>query len=157
MQELKHDDGNSGGRHQQEDEAGNYYKELVSKHKEKYSTPQYRLWARMQASGLHDNMDDPPNVAAFDSTPKRPRKDSLSNSLTDAAVAIVNTLSNTEKPKNDTVCKAVGVSPGKSIELRMKNYEQLRYLQQLYDDNIINECEFKEQKESILLSLRKLL
>jgi len=51
---------------------------------------------------------------------------------------------------------AAGVSPAKSVELRMKNFEQLRYLQQLFDDGILSEGEFTEQKQSILSALRKL-
>ena len=38
----------------------------------------------------------------------------------------------------------------------MKNYEQLRVIQQLYDDGIINDKEFAEQKQSILTFLRKI-
>jgi hypothetical protein len=49
------------------------------------------------------------------------------------------------------------VSPGKSAELRMKNFEQLRYLQHPYDDGILTIKEFEEQKEKILSSLRKLV
>ena len=48
------------------------------------------------------------------------------------------------------------VSPRKSVELRMKNYEQLRYLQKLFDDRILNTKEYAEQKQSIIDSLRKL-
>jgi len=49
-----------------------------------------------------------------------------------------------------------GVSPSKVIELRMKNFEQLRYLHQLYDDGILDTKEFTEQKQNILTSLQKL-
>ena len=38
----------------------------------------------------------------------------------------------------------------------MKNYEQLRYLQQLYDDGILSTEEYREQKELIIGSIRKL-
>jgi hypothetical protein len=38
----------------------------------------------------------------------------------------------------------------------MKNYEQLRFLQQLYDDGILCAKEYTEQKESILGFLRTL-
>ena len=38
----------------------------------------------------------------------------------------------------------------------MKNYEQLRYLQQLFDDGIFTQEEYEEQKRGILCSLRKL-
>ena len=49
-----------------------------------------------------------------------------------------------------------GVSPGKAVDLRMKNYEQLRYLQQLYEDGILDQKEFIEQKKDILTILKKL-
>ena len=49
-----------------------------------------------------------------------------------------------------------GVSPGRAVDLRMKNFEQLRYLQQLYDDNILDKKEYVEQKASILAALRNL-
>ena len=38
------------------------------------------------------------------------------------------------------------VSPGKAVELRMKNFEQLRYLQQLFEDGILSDTEYTEQK-----------
>jgi len=38
----------------------------------------------------------------------------------------------------------------------MKNYEQLRYLQSLYEDGILNKDEYDEQKKNILTSLSKL-
>ena len=54
----------------------------------------------------------------------------------------------------ETVTK--GISPGKIIELRMKNLEQLQYLQNLFEDDILDEKEYSEQKNNILSSLRKL-
>ena len=51
---------------------------------------------------------------------------------------------------------SVGVSPGKAVDLRMKNYQQLRYIQQLYDDGILTELEYTEQKREILASLKRL-
>ena len=49
-----------------------------------------------------------------------------------------------------------GLSPGKFADLHMKNLQQLRYLQQLHDDNILSDTEFKEQKQIVLSALRKL-
>ena len=154
----KRDEGSVGRRQEQEDDVNSFYKTLVDKHKDKYTTPQYRLWARMQVSGLHDDLDKPPNIPSFSNPPKRQRTNSLSDSLTGAAVAFANTLSGAQ---SSTVSMSapgpsVGVSPGKTIELRMKSYQQLRYLQQLYDDGVINEEEFKEQKKNVLGSLRSL-
>ena len=42
-----------------------------------------------------------------------------------------------------------GVSPSKAAELRMKNFEQLRYLQGLFDDGIITDKELVEQKQMV--------
>lgn len=58
--------------------------------------------------------------------------------------------------KSDNSVGSVGISPKKSVELRMKNYEQLRYLQQLFEDGILSDWEYAEQKQNILDSLRKL-
>ena len=40
------------------------------------------------------------------------------------------------------------MSPGKAVELRMKNYQQLCFLQQLLEDGILDEKEFTEQRET---------
>ena len=50
----------------------------------------------------------------------------------------------------------VGMSPGKSIEIRMKNLQHLRYVQELYEEKILSEPEFIEQKQMILDLLWKL-
>jgi len=50
----------------------------------------------------------------------------------------------------------VGISPGKTADIRMKNLQQLRFLQQLMEDRIISEKEFLEQKNIILETLRNL-
>ena len=42
------------------------------------------------------------------------------------------------------------------MELRIKNLEQLRYLQQLFEDGVITENEFVELKRDILTALRNL-
>jgi hypothetical protein len=42
------------------------------------------------------------------------------------------------------------------VELRIKNYEQLRYLQQLYNDGILTAEEYHEHKQLIITSIRKL-
>lgn len=87
----------------------------------------------------------------------------MSDTISEAAVSIVHALSGSTKEKGkeqDTPTKSasvsIGISPGKSVELRMKKFEQLRYLQQLYEDHILDESEYKEQKQNILTALRKL-
>ena len=117
-------------------------------------TPFLHSWGRTISAGLHDS---PPDLPAFlQSQPKKPcKQESLSDTISEAAVSIVHALSSREKGKEqDTRTKSAsvstGVSPGKSVELRMKNFEQLRYLQQLYEDHILDESEYKEQKQKKL-------
>ena len=152
---------------EKEDEVEDVYQDLWRKHADKYSTPQLRLWARMVSSNLHEDLDNPPDIPAFcGSTPKKSRQQqSLSNALSGAAVAIVKALRNdSQSQANDTTVtqtqlpSVASVSPAKSVELRMKNVERLRYLQQLFDDDVhvLTQEEYMEQKQSILSSLRKL-
>lgn len=141
-------------RHDKEDEVESIYKDLKEKHNDKYDTPKLRLWARMIASDLHDNYETPPNVPAFSgSTPKRYQTENMYAAITGAAVAFANALGG-QKPSISS--HPSPLSPGKSIELRMKNFEQLRYLQQLFDDGILNDKEYAEQKANIISSLHKL-
>lgn len=131
--------------------------------------PQLRLWSRMVVNELHDDLEEPPNIPAFSSTPKRQNQPSVSNSINavsnaihgastainGATSAITNILHGGTLNVNGSSSQ-LGVSPGKKIELRMKNYEQLRYLQQLVDDGILTQVEYMEQKKTILGSLRNL-
>ena len=111
---------------------------------------------------MHDNFETPPDLPAFrNEAPKKMKQDSLSDTLAGAAVAFVNAFSSShggpqQSAQNPTVAGSsvtpVGLSPSKAVDLRMKNCQQLRYLQQLYEDGILTT---KEQKEKILSSLRK--
>ena len=101
----------------------------------------------MICSGIHEDYDTPPDIPAFSGmTPKKPHKDSLSDALTGAAVAFAQSLSGSktrdDSPKRmPSMLTATGIFPGKAVELCMKNLEQLRYLQQLFEDGILNEGE----------------
>ena len=91
-------------------------------------------------------------IPAFSgTTPKRSRKESFSDAISGAAIAIMNALSDSQKeaaetPQLSSGTLAPAMSPSKAVDLRMKNFEQLRYLQQLYEDNILNETEYLEQR-----------
>ena len=124
--------------------------------------PRLKLWAWCIASGIHDNYDNPPDTPAFSgAAPKCARKESLSEAISGAAVAIVKALSTDPKEKASEGLQSIcppgpGVSPGHAVDLRMKNFQQLRFLQQLYEDNILDEKQYAEQKKKkgILQSLR---
>ena len=143
-------------RQEKENEIDNVFTELKQKH-DNYDVPKLRLWARMIASKLHDDMDKPLNIPAFDSTPKRPRA-GFSDALSGAAVAFANALhGEPSRPsiRGSVSSLATGVSPGKSVELRMKNLDQLRCLQRLYDDGVLSQAEYTEQKDIVLQMLKK--
>ena len=46
-----------------------------------------------------------------------------------------------------------GVSPGRVVDIRMKNLEHLRFIRHLLDDGILSSEEFDEQKCIILDTL----
>ena len=163
----KRDEMVSSRRQEKEDEVDDIFQELKDKHGDKFGIPKLHLWARMVGANLHDDLENPPNIPAFcGNTPKRLRQqESFSDVIGGAAVAIVRALaSETPSKANDasaTPCQSStslpnSLSPAKAVEMRMKNYEQLRYLQQLFDDGILTQEEYEEQKRGILCSLRKL-
>lgn len=158
----------SSRRQEKESEVEEVYTNLVSMHKDSYTTPQLRLWARMVCSNLHADLEMPPDIPAFSGKPaqrKSRQRESVSDVIGSAAVAIVNALKN-DTPNTSGSIGTPGstgntsgmsvISPAKSVELRMKNYEQLRYLYQLFDDGIITQKEFAEQKNDIMIALKKL-
>lgn len=143
-----------------EDELESIFKQLKEKHQDKFSGPQLRLWARIIAAKTHDDLDDPPRVPMITGSVKRNSqpKESLSDAFASAVTAIAKVLS-----PIPNVTQAKGAenqatfSPGKKLELRMKNLEQLRQLQQLLEDGILSQEEFASQKKIVLCSLNKLL
>ena len=133
------------------------FQDLKEKHGAKYDTPRLRLRAWMVASNLHEDLDMPPNIPAFMSTPQKSRSPALCTALSEAATAFAKALE--KQDGSGSACSgsssspSVGVSPGKAV---VKNYQQLRYIQQLYDDGILTELEYTEQKREILASLKRL-
>ena len=88
--------------------------------------------------------------------PKRQKQETLSDALAGAATAFVKAFHSTATASiSNTPASSVGISPGKTADIRMKNLQQLRFLQQLMEDRIISE-EFLEQKNNILETLHNL-
>jgi len=59
-----------------------------------WDVPRLKLWARCIVSGVHSDYDNPPDCPAFSGTaPKRARRESFSDAISGAAVAIVKALS----------------------------------------------------------------
>ena len=151
-------------RQEKEEEVEAMFCELKDKHSGKFSVPQLRLWARMVANGIHDDLEEPPQVPMITGiTPKRAKKETLSDVLTPLANAITKAFTGNQAsstPEKRAVASQqssqCGISPAKVADIRMKNLEQLKFLQQLYEDGILSHAEFIEQKGIILDLLRKL-
>ena len=79
-------------RQEREDQMDEVFKDLKSKHNDKYSVPQLRLWSRMICTSLHDDTEKPPNIPAFGATTKKPRKESVTDAITDAAATVIKAL-----------------------------------------------------------------
>lgn len=146
--------------------------QLKDIHGDKFTAPQLRMWARyVQAGHYRDLVEPPPLPALKGIPPKRDRKESLSDAIAGAAITFINAMRSPESnvkannvvinaqtpPKNDpTNSVIVGISPGRATDLRMKKLKELRELQALLEQSILNEAEFAEQKAIVLESLRKL-
>ena len=164
-------------RQDKEEEVEGIYQELRSNHGDRYTIPQLRLWARMIQCGTYDDYNDPPRVPMITGNPSQhPKRNSLEEAITGAAEAIAKvftpqptqvTPASTSTPQPTQVTSAsaaavqmgsgtIGISPGKTTDLRMKNLQQLRLLHQLFEENVITEKELQEQKSLILDALRKL-
>ena len=102
----------------------------------------------------HDDMDNPPKVPMITgSVQRQPCSESLTDAITSAASAVAKAFSPTTPPSSQTmIC-----SPSKTVDIRMKNLEQLRILQQLREDGILNEEEFSMQKQIVIKSLSQLV
>ena len=155
-------------RQEKEEEVDDTYKELKEKHGDQHDNLKLRLWARMIASGLHDSLEEPPDVPAFQRKEAKKKRESVAGAISGAAEALMKfvdkqspapavnpeTLANSEASTCSS--RSVGISPSKAADLRMKNLEQLRYLQGLYEDDILTDNELVEQKRAILNAIRKL-
>ena len=126
------------------------YEKLRKQHEgEGYNIPQLKMWARMLCCGTHDEYDKPPKSAMITGVePSRPKKDSFTAAITGAAEAVAKVLSPQSSQSVPQASGTVGISPVKKTELRMKNLEQLRVLQQLYEASILSDAEFKMQIQS---------
>lgn len=141
------------------------FEEIYSKLKSQqegstYTVPQLKLWARMIDCGTHEDYKDPPNVPMITGTPQRRQKESFSEVLAGAAETIIKAFSTPQNPPATLNLKstpgATGISPGKCTDLRSKNLQQLRVLQELYEDKILSDSELAEQKAIVLDALRSL-
>lgn len=143
VKKKKKEEGTGSRRQEKEANVEKTCEELYNKHKDGYTKPQLRLWARMIVNDLHESYSDPPNVPMITGLVQKPKKkDTVSTPTT--------------RPPEMAVPHSNTLSPGRCADLRMKNFEQLRYIQQLHKDSILTEAEFANQKKKILEALSNL-
>lgn len=138
---------------EQEEELESVFQKLRGMHENKWSGPQYRLWARAIVTGVHESDDHPPNAPMFNGgIPKQP-KESLVDAFAGAAKVIAKAFA---PPAKEAENVAVHFSPRKKVDVRLKNLEQLRILQSLLEDGILSIEEFTQQKCIVLRELNNL-
>ena len=142
-------------RNEKEEELEDIFQNLKEKHGNEYSGPQLRLWARMIIAHTHDDMNNPPKVSMITgSVQKQPRRESLTDAFASAATAIAKAISPAHSQQSDaSPSLQVRCSPSKTVDIRMKNLDQLRCLQRLWEDGILTEEEFLAQKRIVLHNL----
>ena len=166
--------GHVSQRAHKEGEIDDLVAELKEIHSDKhnYSDPQYRLWARMITNGIHSSKETPPQVPMITGVvPSRQARRSIDETVASTVAAVVKgmgaaqplqaqvqhnvptTPSHLTSMQNPT---SLAISPGKAVEIRGKCFSQLASLKQLFEDSVLTEDELKEQKSSILDTLRKL-
>ena len=64
--------------------------DLSERHGSKWNHRQYQIWARMHVNNQWDRLDEPPNIPLISGGIKISRKETLSETLSGAAVALVN-------------------------------------------------------------------
>ena len=109
----------------------------------------------MISSNLHDSLEDPPNIPIFQaSTPKRQKtSDSITSAINGAAVNLANVLKGDVTSSSE---QAILSSTEKVVDLRRKIFEQLQFIKNLYDNDVLSKEEFEEQKSTILNGIRML-
>ena len=106
---------------------------LTEMHGDEFSIPQQRLWAQTINCGTHDSFEIPPALSMFAPPPKQQFKDSLTDTV--AAVLAKAISPGTASVKDASRLDHLPLTTsGKSADLRMKNLQLLRYIEQLFED-----------------------
>lgn len=124
---------------------------------EKWTLPQYRLWARMKVNGQHDDLDTPPQIPLFTNVVKTASKqrDSLKDALTSAATAVVGMIRGPQATCTPTPSTTT-LSPSKRAQVSGQYLEHLEKLKKLHESGVLSLDEFNEQKGFALNNIRQL-
>ena len=119
--------------------------------------PKLRLWAKLISEGHYEDYDSPPNIPLIAGASK-PKKESLTEVVQGAATAIAKVLQPVNAPAKQNVLVDDGtkISPLKVATVRRSCLEDLKKLKELFDDNVLSETEFLNEKEQILIALKNM-
>ena len=146
--------------------------DLSDQHGNRYNERQFRLWASMIVNGQHSDHDKPPNIPLLTGggAKKMPKKDSLTEAITNAATAFASVMNNSQKTTPTKVSdipnsvnnkspepSSLTVSPRSKAQLSGLYIAQLKDLQSLLESGVLTVDEFKEQKEIALQNIRNKL
>ena len=115
----------------------------------------------MIINGLHSSREAPPDIPMITGfTPtrrsRRPIEDTVANVVSATVKAMATSSPNQHSSSSSVVSQPVGVSPSKVVDIRGKCLTQLGNLKKLFEDAVLTEDEWKEQKKCILDTLKKL-
>lgn len=131
--------------------------------KDKYDSRQLTLWGRMIVNKQWKSYDDPPDVPLITGGAKKiPRRESLSEVITGAALALTKAFTTPSKQSSEHVQVALnpptetGVSPASKARLSSEYITQLKSLQELREVGVLTDEEFQEQKLFALNNIRSM-
>ena len=134
--------------------AEEHEQELQEKHGTKYTRFQYKLWSEMLASGVHDNMDEPPAASMFTRGTKHQKQPENRDTVVSGMMSVVNNLCQAVASKQSPA--PASASPAKRAELRSTYITQLSELRRLFDNDILSPEEYEEQGSHIVSLMREL-
>lgn len=105
-------DGASSNYAEYEQEVKRIALDLSDQHGNRYNEQQFRLWARMIVNGQHSDHDEPPNIPLLTGggVKKTPKKDNLTEAITNAATAFASVLSDSQKTTPKKVSDLLNVT-----------------------------------------------
>lgn len=123
---------------QKSSEVDHIYEQLKEKHKENnmYDEERLRMWAYLINMGKHASLDEPPDKPFWRGR-KRPAAEVERQGTANCKVRVVSTS-----------------SPSTKVSMRTQLIDQLEKWNRLHKDGIIDDAEYKELRESILLDIK---
>ena len=117
-----------------------------------------RLWAKLIQTGRLYDYVTPPNIPLITgktTPPTKPKTDELVGAVTEAATAIVKAINHPGVPQPQTPPKSannqhVKMSPLKVVALRRSCLDDLKRAKDLYEEDVLTDAEFHDDKQRIL-------